>query len=208
MEELDQIICKINDLQNIEDTLNEYDALKAEVNTIYEQKGEDGFTVEFFKYFFNVIGSNLVDSFNHAHEKGQLSILKKGGFYAYSQSRFRFTGPPKLEANSITLLNTDYKIAAKAVARRIEKMLPKIINSDQTGFINGRYIGENIRLICDIVDYTETENLPGILLSLDLKKAFDTLEWPYFNKVLDSLNCEESVKRWISVFMQILKQQF
>ena len=87
-------------------------------------------------------------------------------------------------------------------------MLPKIINSDQTGFINGRYIGENIRLICDIVDYTETENLPGILLSLDLKKAFDTLEWPYFNKVLDSLNCEESVKRWISVFMQILKQQF
>ena len=79
MEELDQIICKINDLQNIEDTLNEYDALKAEVNTIYEQKGEDGFTVEFFKYFFNVIGSNLVDSFNHAREKGQLSILKKGG---------------------------------------------------------------------------------------------------------------------------------
>ena len=38
MEELDQIICNSNDLQNIEDTLNEYDALKAEVNTIYEQK--------------------------------------------------------------------------------------------------------------------------------------------------------------------------
>lgn len=40
MEELDQIICNSNDLQNIEDTLNEYDALKAEVNTIYEQKGK------------------------------------------------------------------------------------------------------------------------------------------------------------------------
>ena len=38
MEELYQIICNSNDLQNIEDTLKEYDALKAEVNTIYEQK--------------------------------------------------------------------------------------------------------------------------------------------------------------------------
>ena len=38
MEELNQIICNSNDLQNIEDTLKEYDALKAEVNTIYEQK--------------------------------------------------------------------------------------------------------------------------------------------------------------------------
>ena len=38
MERLDQIICNSNDLQNIEDTLKEYDALKAEVNTIYEQK--------------------------------------------------------------------------------------------------------------------------------------------------------------------------
>ena len=38
MERLDQIICNSNDLQNIEDNLKEYDALKAEVNTIYEQK--------------------------------------------------------------------------------------------------------------------------------------------------------------------------
>ena len=40
MEELDQIICNSNDLQNIEDTLNEYDALKTKVNTMYEQKGK------------------------------------------------------------------------------------------------------------------------------------------------------------------------
>ena len=71
----------------------------------------------------------------------------------------------------IILLNTDYKIAAKALARRIEKGLPGIINSDQTGFIKGRYIGEKIRLMSNIMDYTKSENLPGILLSLDFKKA-------------------------------------
>ena len=71
-------------------------------------------------------------------------------------------------------------------------MLPKIINSDQKGLIKGRYIGENMRLISDIMAYTKAQNLSGILLSLDFKKAFDTLEWPYINKMLDTLNFGQS----------------
>ena len=48
----------------------------------------------------------------------------------------------------------DYKIAAKAIASRLSKVLPKIINDDQTGYIQGRYIGQNIRLIQDIMKVT------------------------------------------------------
>ena len=44
----------------------------------------------------------------------------------------------------ITLLNVDYKIASKAIAMRIEPMLPKLVYPDQTGFVKGRYIGENV----------------------------------------------------------------
>ena len=71
-------------------------------------------------------------------------------------------------------------------------MLPKIINSDQKGLIKGRYIGETIRLISDIMEYTKAQSLSGILLSLDFKKVFDTLEWPYINKMLDTLNFGQS----------------
>ena len=49
------------------------------------------------------------------------------------------------------LLNVDYKIASKAISTRIEKVLPLIINSNQTGFVKGSYIGENICLINDIL---------------------------------------------------------
>ena len=38
---------------------------------------------------------------------------------------------------------------------RIKKVLPTLINNDQTGFIAGRYIGENIRLLFDIMEYAE-----------------------------------------------------
>ena len=50
------------------------------------------------------------------------------------------------------------------------------IYKDQTGFIKGRYIGENTRLINDIREQTQVDNTPGILISVDFRKAFDSLE--------------------------------
>ena len=85
--------------------------------------GEDGFTIEFFKYFFNVIGSDLVESFNYAHEEGQLSISQKRGIITLIAKPVSDLILDLQNWRPITLLNTDYKIAAKAVARRIEQIL-------------------------------------------------------------------------------------
>ena len=71
-------------------------------------------------------------------------------------------------------MNVDCKIASKAIAKRIEPLLPSLMHADQTGFVKGRYIGENIRLISDVIEQTRKLNRPGILLSLDFQKAFDT----------------------------------
>ena len=78
----------------------------------------------------------------------------------------------------ITLLNCGYKIATKSIASRIRKVLAKIINNDQTGFLKGRFIGENIRLIDSIINYTNTEKIPGLLLFVD----FDSIEWSFIEK--------------------------
>ena len=56
-------------------------------------------------------------------------------------------------------------------------MLPDIINVDQTGYVKGRYIGENIRLIQDVIHFTSQMNEKGIAIFLDFKKAFDMIEW-------------------------------
>ena len=100
----------------------------------------------------------------------------------------------------ITLLNVDCKIAIKAIAKRIEASLPKLINSDQTDFTKGRYIGENIRLIIDIMEYTTTHNIPGILVSLDFRKAFDSLEWPFIMRTLGVFNFGTSIQKWVCTF--------
>ena len=77
----------------------------------------------------------------------------------------------------ISLTNVDAKIASKVKATRIVKFLPEIIHSNQTGYVSGRYIGEAARSNLDIMDYTETDDIPGLLLFIYFEQAFDSLEW-------------------------------
>ena len=92
----------------------------------------------------------------------------------------------------------DYKIASKVIAKRLERVLKLLINPDQTGFIKGRYIGQNIRLTNDILEQTTNQNIPGILITLDFKKAFDTIEWEFIKKTLALFNFGDNIQRWIS----------
>ena len=73
-------------------------------------------------------------------------------------------------------------------------------NADQTGYIKGRYIGENVTLISDIISYTAAKTLPGLAILLDFEKAFDSLEWNFLFKALDKLNFGPDLKNWVQAF--------
>jgi len=73
-----------------------------------------------------------------------------------------------------------------------------LIESDQTGYIKGRFIGEHTGLISDIIE--QHENKEGMILFLDFGKAFDSLEWGYLFKVLDIMNFGPSFLNWIHAF--------
>ena len=97
-------------------------------------KGSDGFTPEFYKFFRKDIADYVVASINYAFEKGALSISQKRGIITLLPKK----GKPSDRLNNlrpISLLNTDYKIASKALAKRLEKVLPDIIRENQTGYI-------------------------------------------------------------------------
>ena len=105
----------------------------------------------------------------------------------------------------LSLLNVDYKIATKAIARRLEKVLPEIINEDQTGYVKGRFIGENIRLINDVMFHTLKANKPGIAIFLDFRKAFDTIEWEFLFKALKTFNFGSDFISWVQTFYGVVQ---
>ena len=97
----------------------------------------------------------------------------------------------------ISLLNTDYKILTKGIANRLRVVLPDIIDSDQTGFLPGRYIGENVRLALDMIDYKN--DLPGLMFLIDFRKAFDKIEWSFILKTLNFFNFGPDLIKWVKL---------
>ena len=186
----------------LEGELKYFELLQALKNMKNEKSpGQDGFTVECFKVFWVDLGQFILRSLNYAYREGSLSVTQKMGI---------ITCLPEPDKNRqylknwrpISLLNVIYKLASSVIANRIKSVLNKIIHEDQKGFISGRFFGENIRLIYDILYETKRQGLPGLILSIDFEKAFDTVSWKFINKTLAYYNFGPSIQKWIGLFQK------
>jgi exonuclease III len=161
--------------------------------------GMDGYTIEFYKFFWRDIGHFLLRSINEGYAKGSLSSSQKQGIITCIPK----PGKPRNNLKNwrpITLLNTVYKLASSCIAERIKSSLDSIIHETQKGFIPGRFVGENTRLIFDIMHETEKQNIPGLLMMVDFEKAFDSVSWAFIQKTLKLFNFGESLIKWVNTF--------
>ena len=148
--------------------------------------GSDGLTTEFYKIFWTDVKQYLIDSLNYSYRNGDMTDLQKQSI---------ITLLPKGEKDicflenwrPISLLNVDYKIATKSISNRIKKVITNIISNAQTGFVKGRYIGENIRLLSEIIEYVNELDLPALLFFLILKKPLTALVMTICSKCLNTL---------------------
>lgn len=158
--------------------------------------GSDGLSTDFYKHFWPSIGDLVTDSLNYGLDNLTLSA---------EQGRGILTLIPKPKKDPlfiknyrpISLLNTDYKICSKSLATRLKLVIPSIIGKNQTGFIKGRFIGENIRFALDLIDFCKEHNHPAMLILVDFEKAFDRLEWDFIFKSLMYFNFNQYFIHWI-----------
>ena len=159
--------------------------------------GDDGLPVEFYRTLWEIIKDPLIKSYRHSYSTGHLST---------SQSRAIITlihkkGSKKKLKNyrPISLTNVDYKIIAFVLSGRLQSVIAKLIGSQQTAYIKGRFIGQNIRSVLDIMDYTKTFKVPGLLLCLDFRKAFDSLEWNFMHSTIEKFKFGQSFSKWVRI---------
>lgn len=173
--ELPSLTSKLNDIEkdSLEGNISFAEltqALKRMKNN--KSPGSDGFTAEFFKVFWIDIGKFVLRLINYSYQIGEMSVTQRQGVITCIPKEGKSKQFLK-NWRTITLLNSTYKLASSCIAERIKSVLNRIIDSDQTGFIPGRFIGENCKLIYDILQFTEENDIPGILLLIDFEKAFD-----------------------------------
>lgn len=78
------------------------------------------------------------------------------------------------------------------MALRLQPVLKEIIHADQTGFLPGRFIGENLRTIQDVIDFTTSSSSPALLLALDFRKAFDCVRWQFIFRAFEEMGFGDS----------------
>ena len=169
----------IDEIQRLalEQDISERDLFDA-MMTLKDNKcpGSDGLPVEFFRKFHKltlpllhrvVCEAMNTRKLNPSGRHGIITLVPKGKKDQLLMKNWR----------PITLLNCDYKIIAKAIANRLDLVLPDIVGEYQTGFMDGRSIHFNIRKTAEIISFLKSKNELGIIAMIDFEKCFDRVEY-------------------------------
>ena len=156
-----------------------------------------GFNKEFILFFWDAIGEIIVRYINEAYNAGSFFVTQRRGVLtlipkAGDQTKLSNKRP-------ICLLDIIYKIVAKVLANRLAAVIQKIINHDQTGFLRGRCIQDNLRLIQDAIDYASKDDMPGAICALDFKSAFNSVEHSFIFFALRKFGFGEPFIKWIEL---------
>ncbi|XP_071714357.1 uncharacterized protein [Rutidosis leptorrhynchoides] len=118
--------------------------------------GPDGYTVEFYKSFWDIIG------------------------------------------DEVTKAVQEFFINGKILANRIKEVLGDIININQSTFVPGRRISDNILLTQELMrNYHLQKGVPRCAFKVDIQKAYDTVSWEFLEVVLNRFGFHRVMVRWI-----------
>jgi hypothetical protein len=157
--------------------------------------GPDGWTSEFFIFFFDLVGVDLLQMVEYSHIKGKIHgslnstflvlIPKKNNSLSFNDYRL------------ISLCNLIYKVISKVISNRINPFLERCISVEQLGFLKGRRIQDAIGATHECIHSIKQKNLKAVVMKLDLKKAFDNIDWEFLRLILHTVGFGDKFINWI-----------
>lgn len=158
--------------------------------------GIDGYNSFFFKTNWDILGDEVSDAILDFFKTGKL--IKE--LNVTSITLIPKSDCPKgvSDYRPIACSGVIYKCITKLIAFQLNKVLPNIISCNQGAFVSGRSILQNILVCQDIVKiYRKGQLQKCCMMKLDLRKAYDTLEWGFIEEMLYGLNFPEHLTKLI-----------
>ena len=152
--------------------------------------GPDGFGGKFYQECFEIIKDDL------------MSVIKSfytGNIMPRYMSHACLVLLPKVEHPNrlkyyrpISLSNFINKIISKILSNRLLSVLPSMVSHNQSGFVKGRSISENIILAQEIIHGMKLpKEGSNVVIKLDMVKAYDRVSWAYICIVLRKMGFSE-----------------
>ena len=101
----------------------------------------------------------------------------------------------------IALCNVIYKILSTIMVNRLKPLLPSLISPEQTGVVTGRQILDGIVTAQEAIHSLKSTKTKGMLIKLDLAKAYDRINWPYLIAILRAYGFDQRWVQWIYSFI-------
>ena len=188
---MNELLCKEFTSKEVVEALETIGDLKA--------PGPDGMHAIFYKKFWDVVGEKVTEEV--------LGVLNGGPMPADWNDTCivlipKVNNPESMkDLRPISLCNVVYKIVSKVMANRLKQILPDIISPNQSAFVPGRLITDNILLAYECTHFMKTKRRGKegyAAIKLDMSKAYDRVEWSFVEKMMRKLGFAE---RWINLVL-------
>lgn len=144
----------------------------------------DGFNVDFFKACWNVFKQDILEVVEDSRRSKSILKALNNFFISMIPKQDSALIPDKFRP--IALCNVIYKIISKILANRLKPLLPSLISGEQSGYVEGRQILDNIIQAHEVVHSLTSKRQVGMIMQLDIAKAYDKLNWTYIKNVLSA----------------------
>ena len=160
--------------------------------------GPDGFPCEFYKSAWPVVAQDFLVAVQSVFKFG---FLPKG-----VNSTILALIPKKTDSmemkdyRPIACCNVLYKVVSKILANRLKILLPRLITENQSAFISGRLLMENVLLASELVKEYHKESIsPRCVMKIDVSKAFDSVQWLFVLQSLEAIGTPHRFIHWVKL---------
>jgi len=163
--------------------------------------GPDGFGGHFYQHFWDIVGADVVSSVQEFFYTGVLIPNSNADILVLIH---KVPGAASMgDFRPITLVNFQFKIVTKILADRLAVVCMSIISPQQRGFVRDRSIFDCVILASEVINLLTKKQFGGnIAIKVDIRKAFDTLDWNFLLEVLKRFGFSSLFCDWILTILQ------
>ncbi|GJV52409.1 RNA-directed DNA polymerase, eukaryota, reverse transcriptase zinc-binding domain protein [Tanacetum coccineum] len=158
--------------------------------------GPDGFTFAFYKDFWNIMQSDIVNFVHHFFSSGR---VPRGCNTSFVTLIPKIPNPMVVsDFRPISLIGAQYKIIAKVLANRLARVIDSIISHEQSAFIKQRQILDGPLMVNEVIQWCKHKKSKLMVFKIDFEKAFDSISWDFLLRVMHFMGFSEKWIKWIS----------